>query len=116
MATGGAGKKSAQNFVAGLWAEGKTEPEIRQELKDSGYKAGRISQLIKATRPIEAQAGAVAVVPRAARAKAVKRPAGASGLRDRPVQTEDEARAAEGSPAKCWSAIKAHTMQSTWES
>ena len=110
MTTGGAGNKSAQNFVAGLWAEGKTEPEIRQELKDSGYKAGRISQLIKATRPIEAQAGAGAVVPRAVRAKAVKRPAGASGSRKRPVQMEDEARAAEGSCPKCWLAIRVHTL------
>ena len=45
-ASGGAGNKSAQDYVTGLWLRGATEAEVRQQLKDDGYKAGRISQLI----------------------------------------------------------------------
>lgn len=66
-ASGGAGNKSAQDYVTGLWLRGATEVEVRQQLKDDGYKAGRISQLIKATRPADRQAGgAVAAVPKVA--------------------------------------------------
>ena len=78
---GGAGNKSAQNFVAQLRAEGKTEKDIRQILKDYGYKAGRISQLVKLTRPAEAQP--------AAPARALKRPAAASASQ-KPPEPEDE--------------------------
>ena len=72
-ASGGAGNKSAQDYVTGLWLRGATEAEVRQQLKDDGYKAGRISQLIKATRPADGQAGgAVAAV-----SKVMARPAAA---------------------------------------
>ena len=72
-ASGGAGNKSAQDYVTGLWLRGATEAEVRQQLKDDGYKAGRISQLIKATRPADGQAGgAVVAVP-----KVMARPAAA---------------------------------------
>ena len=74
-ALGGAGNKTAQDYVAGLRLRGSTEEEIRQQLKRDGYKAGRISQLIKATRPADGQAG-----PAAAAAPAPKhmaRPAAA---------------------------------------
>ena len=56
---GGAGHRSAQDYVTGLWTEGKTDKEIRERLKADGYKAGRISQLLKATRPAPGQAAAV---------------------------------------------------------
>lgn len=79
--SGGAGNKSAQNYVADLWRQGLTEAEaghqrdrncecwmslsmftcvvavsaqVRQQLKHDGYKSGRISQLLKATRPVAA--------------------------------------------------------------
>ena len=72
-ASGGAGNKSAQDYVTGLWLRGATEAEVRQQLKDDGYKAGRISQLIKATRPADGQAaGAVVAAP-----KVMARPAAA---------------------------------------
>ena len=90
-ALGGAGNKTAQDYVAGLWPRGSTEEEIRQQLKRDGYKAGRISQLIKATRPADGQAGpAAAVAPapkqmarpaaaeRVTAAAAMKKPAAAS--------------------------------------
>lgn len=82
--TGGAGNKTAQNFVAKLWEKGKTEQEIRQTLKDYSYKAGRISQLIKATRPTEGQAGAMAATVAPGEARALRRPAAASGVLRRP--------------------------------
>ena len=88
---GGAGNKTAQSWVMKLREEGKTEPEIRQTLKEYSYKAGRISQLIKATRPAEGQAGAV-TARRGERA--FRRPSAASGFQDRPAsegETEDEA-------------------------
>lgn len=79
--SGGAGNKSAQNYVTDLWQQGLTEAEagqqkrqeklcvldvpfhasawvlavsvqVRQQLKNDGYKGGRISQLLKATRPV----------------------------------------------------------------
>ena len=52
-AKGGAGNKSAQDYVAGLWIRHGSEPAVRAQLKEDGYKAGRITQLIKATRPAE---------------------------------------------------------------
>ena len=74
---GGAGKKSAQDYVAGLWQHGLSEQQVRQQLKDDGYKAGRISQLVKATRPAAGQAGvgAEAAVPE----EVMRRPAAALG-------------------------------------
>ena len=86
-ASGGAGNKSAQDYVTGLWLRGATEAEVRQQLKDDGYKAGRISQLIKAMRRADGQAGgAVAAVPKVAArptaanhvAAAAKKPAASS--------------------------------------
>ena len=99
---GGAGNKTAQNFVAQLREEGQSEQEIRQTLKGYGYKAGRASQLIKATRPTEEQVGArtASGATRALRRPAaasgpLRRPAAASGPRAFPteseVETEDEA-------------------------
>ena len=82
---GGAGNKTAQNFVAKLRGEGKTEQEIRQTLKEYSYKAGRISQLIKATRPAEGQAGAVAATAAPFGARGLQRPATASGILRRPA-------------------------------
>ena len=70
---GGKGQKTAQNYVAGLWQRGLSEQEIRKQLKDDGYKAGRISQLLKATRPTEEQEGAAL----AAKAGPFRRPASA---------------------------------------
>ena len=69
--TGGKGQKPAQNYVTGLRQQGLSEQEIRKQLKDDGYKAGRISQLLKATRPTEGQEG---VAP-AAKAEPLRRPA-----------------------------------------
>ena len=88
-AKGGAGNKPAQDYVAGLWIRLASEQEVRAQLKADGYKAGRITQLMKATRPAEGQAGpgvAAAAAPKTmARpaaaeqvAAATKRPAAAS--------------------------------------
>ena len=85
-AVGGAGHKSAQNYVTKLWRRGLSEEDIRKQLKDRGYKLGRISQLIDTTRPREVQEGIVA-----ASTVARKRPAAASGSRDRPADTDEEA-------------------------
>ena len=68
---GGKGQNTAQNYVTGLQQQGLSEQEIRKQLKDDGYKAGRISQLLKATRPTEGQEG---VAP-AAKAGPLRRPA-----------------------------------------
>ena len=70
---GGAGNKTAQNYVAQLWDQGLSEADIRQQLKTDGYKLGRISQLLKATRPVEGQE---------AMARPAKRPAVAEGFAD----------------------------------
>ena len=80
-ATGGAGNKLAQDYVAGLCARLASEQEVRAQLKEDGYKAGRITQLVKATRPAEGQAGlaaaAAAAPKRMARPAAVERTASA---------------------------------------
>ena len=65
---GGAGNKTAQNYVAQLWEQGLSEQDVRKQFKESGYKAGRISQLMKATRPASAPTAAA------------KRPAAAEGF------------------------------------
>ena len=65
---GGAGNKTAQNYVAQLWEQGLSEQDVRKQLKESGYKAGRISQLMKATRPASAPTATA------------KRPAAAEGF------------------------------------
>lgn len=62
-AKGGAGHKAAQDYVSGLWQQGLDEATVRQQLREDGYKAGRISQLIKATRPAQGQARPVAAAP-----------------------------------------------------
>ena len=67
---GGKGQKTAQNYVTGLWQRGLSEEAIRKQLKADGCKAGRISQLLKATRPTEGQEG---VAP-AAKAGPFRRP------------------------------------------
>ena len=85
-AVGGTGHKSAQNYVTKLWRRGLSEEDIRKQLKDRGYKLGRISQLIGTTRPREVQEGIVT-----ASTVARKRPAAASGSRDRPTDTDEEA-------------------------
>ena len=41
---------SAQQFVQGLRADGMTEAQIRSLLKEGGYKTGRVSKLLAATR------------------------------------------------------------------
>ena len=69
-AKGGAGHKAAQDYVSGLWQQGLDDAAVRQRLREDGYKAGRISQLIKATRPAQGQAG-----PAAAASKAMAKPA-----------------------------------------
>ena len=71
---GGIGNKSAQEYVAELRLRLGTEQEVRAQLKKDGYKAGRISQLLKATRPAEGQAGPAAA---AALPKRMARPAAA---------------------------------------
>ena len=76
---GGAGNRTAQNYVSDLWQQGLSEQEIRDRLKADGYKAGRISQLLKATRPTDGQEGAAAPPAREVSARALKRPAAASG-------------------------------------
>ena len=73
---GGKGNKSAQNYVRDLWEQGLSEPEIRKQLKEDGYKAGRITQLLKATRPAEGQEGVAAAAKEPARP--AKRPAASS--------------------------------------
>ena len=73
---GGAGNKSAQDYVAGLWLRLAGENAVRAQLKEDGYKAGRITQLIKATRPAEGQAGPAAAAA-AALPKGMARPAAA---------------------------------------
>eukprot|EP00435_Cladocopium_sp_Y103_P003906 s5512_g1.t1 len=76
---GGSGNKSAQNYVSDLWQQGLSEQAIRQRLKENGYKAGRITQLLKATRPNQGQEGVgdAAAAPKAP-ARPLKRPAAAS--------------------------------------
>ncbi|CAJ1334390.1 unnamed protein product, partial [Effrenium voratum] len=68
-AKGGRGHKSAQEKVLGLREEGKSEEDIRRELREVGYKTGRVSQLLKLARPPssqpqEAQPARVAAPPR----------------------------------------------------
>lgn len=53
---GGARQKTAQEPVVAMREEGLTEAEIRQRLREAGYKTGRISQLLRDTRPVEADA------------------------------------------------------------
>lgn len=74
--SGGAGQKSAQNYVTELWQQGLPEEAIRKQLKEDGYKAGRISQLLKATRPAEGQEGVAAAAAKVP-ARPAKRPAAA---------------------------------------
>ena len=71
---GGIGNKSAQDYVAELPHRLGSEQEVRAQLKKDGYKAGRTSQLLKATRPAEGQAGPAAA---AALPKQMARPAAA---------------------------------------
>ena len=71
---GSAGGHSGKEYVRGLWQAGRSESAIRQQLKDDGYKTGRISQLLKATRPAMASAAPAAA---------------ASGSADRPLQPPD---------------------------
>ena len=76
---GGAGNKSAQDYVAGLRLRLAGEDAVRAQLKEDGYKAGRITQLIKATRPAEGQAG-LAAAAAAALPKGLARPAAAEDV------------------------------------
>ena len=55
---------ATQDFVRSLRADGMEEDEIRRQLRGAGYKTGRISQLLAATRasgsadlPLEDEAG-----------------------------------------------------------
>ena len=73
---GGVGNKSAQDYVAELRRRLASEQEVREQLKKDGYKAGRISQLLKATRPADGQAGPVLARAEAA-SKHMARPAAA---------------------------------------
>ena len=41
---------ATQDFVRSLRADGMSEKEIRQELRGAGYKTGRVSKLLAATR------------------------------------------------------------------
>lgn len=61
--TGGRGQNSAQDYATGLRKRGLSEQDIRKQLKDDGHKSGRISQLLKATRPT-GQEGMEAAAPR----------------------------------------------------
>eukprot|EP00435_Cladocopium_sp_Y103_P073100 s1226_g42.t1 len=79
---GGAGQKSAQDYVTGLWSQGMDEAAMRQHLREDGYKAGRISQLIKATRPAQGQVGRAAAAPRGSAKAAAAR--GGTAARKRP--------------------------------
>ena len=92
-AKGGTGNKPAQDYVAGLWARLASEQEVRAQLKADGYKAGRITQLIKATRPAEGQAG-----PGVAAAAAPKRMA-------RPAAAAEQVAAAKKRPAEASSSL-----------
>eukprot|EP00438_Fugacium_kawagutii_P012730 Skav203735 [mRNA] locus=scaffold68:195340:196140:+ [translate_table: standard] len=56
---GGAGQKTAQEPVKAMRGEGLTEAQIRTRLREAGYKTGRISQLLRDTRPVEADASTV---------------------------------------------------------
>lgn len=47
---GGAGGKPAQDYVRSLRAQGLSIADLRSQLKNDGYKAGRISQLLRLTR------------------------------------------------------------------
>lgn len=58
---------ATQDFVRSLRADGMEEDEIRRQLRGAGYKTGRISQLLAATRasgsagvPFESEAGQAA--------------------------------------------------------
>lgn len=53
---GGARQKTAQEPLVAMREKGLTEAEIRHRLREAGYKTGRISQLLRATRPVEADA------------------------------------------------------------
>ena len=90
---GGAGNRTAQNYVSDLWQQGLSEQDIRNRLKTDGYKAGRISQLLKATRPPDGQEGADAPPAGDGPARPLKRPAAASGAQ--PV-LDPEARQVSG--------------------
>ena len=78
---GGAGNKTAQNYVAKLWGQGLSEADIRQQLKKDGYKTGRVSQLLKATRPAKGQEGTAAPEMKAT-ARPAKRPPPSEGRKD----------------------------------
>ena len=91
-AKGGAGNKSAQDYVAGLWMRLGSEPAVRAQLKEDGYKAGRITQLIKATRPAEGQAGRG--IAAAAASKGMAKPAAA----EKAASTKKRPAAAPSSP------------------
>eukprot|EP00435_Cladocopium_sp_Y103_P050826 s802_g15.t1 len=79
---GGAGQKSAQDYVTRLWLQGMDEAAVRERLREDGYKAGRISQLIKATRPAQGQVGRAAAAPKGSAEAAVAR--GGTAARKRP--------------------------------
>ena len=85
-AKGGAGHKAAQDYVSGLWQQGLDDAAVRQRLREDGYKAGRISQLIKATRPAQGRAGPAAAASKAMAKPAVKKkPSAASAAMYREV-------------------------------
>ena len=77
-AKGGAGQKAAQDYVSGLWQQGLDDATVRRRLREDGYKAGRISQLIKATRPAQGQADPAAAASKATAKPAVKKEPSAS--------------------------------------
>ena len=52
--TGGLGHRDALDRTQALWDEGLAESEVRQRLREAGYSAPRICQLMKATRPPQA--------------------------------------------------------------
>ena len=71
QAAGGGRNKPAQDYVVRLWAQGLSEQAVRQQLWQDGYKAGRISQLIKHTRPDPAPVAAAGSEREGAEAAAV---------------------------------------------
>ena len=89
---GGYGHRSALSHVEELRGQGLGEEAIRQQLRDEGYSAPRISQLLKATRGASAPAAVPQASLPAGAPSAGKRTAEALPAEVGEAEASDEAR------------------------